>query len=92
MATEDELRDAQKQYLADEVAMAKAKAWTPSLVDVSRLVIEVLNDKYSSTTSRNVGAAVAEVMVIMRLVNKELSAPGMWAQPSAAPLANVPDA
>ena len=83
--TEEELRDAQKQYLAEEVALAKLKAWTPNMTDVARLVIEVLNDKYSSTTKRDIPGAVDEVMSILQAVNKRLAVPGVWAVPTAAP-------
>ena len=84
MATEEDLRDSQKQYLVAEMALEKAKAWTPSIIDVSRLVIDRINDKYAGTKPE-VEESVELVFAVLTAVNKRLAVPGVWSVPTAAP-------
>ena len=87
MATEDDLRDAQKQYLVAEMALEKAKAWTPNMIDVAQLVIARINDKYAGTKPE-VEESVELVFAVLTAVNKRLAVPGVWAVPTAAPAAD----
>lgn len=78
MATEDQLRDVQIQYLADDMALRKAQAWTPSIVDVARLVIARMDDKYSGTAKPNVQTCVDEVVEVLKTVQAKTNAPDFW--------------
>ncbi len=81
--TEEQLREAQQRYLEAESALERAKAWTPTTIDVARLVIERINDRYASTKP-NVEEEVELVFQVLKSVQRRLVQPSLWA-PAAAP-------
>ena len=88
MATEEQVREKELEFLGAQHALAAARAWTPNTKEVAELVISRINDKYAGVKP-DVEESVELVFAVLKSVQKRLIQPGLWAQtPTAAPLAD----
>ena len=79
--TEEDMRVAQLWFLQQE----HKRMWTPSVVDVARLVIERINDKTTANAKPSIDAAVAEVLEVLGKCNRQLADPELWKIPAPPP-------